>query len=230
MRYVAIVAGWVFAAVVLAVSGLALTDWEGLGQYRDGAIFLALVGLAPVFGWIAWRGERFATSKAATKVEGRSVASIATPPTRGWLSVFVSYGGPDLEVATELVTHLESRGVDVWFFPKSATAGELLSTAINSALFERDRVLVLCSRRSLLQPGVVDEIGKALARETKEGRSNILVPVLLDDYLRTEWKPTPAHLRDSVLLKTLVEIPPPRGETRFDEQSLETILRCLRST
>jgi hypothetical protein len=47
-------------------------------------------------------------------------------------------------------------------------------------------VLLLCSRHSLNQKGVLNEIQETLAREARDGGASYLLPIMLDDYVLKE--------------------------------------------
>lgn len=115
-------------------------------------------------------------------------------------SVFLSYGGPDERVAMALRADLAQRGVDTWWFPENAQWGERIHVEVRRNIQKYDRLLLLCSKRSLIRAGVLHEIEEALEREASEGGRAILLPVALDDVLATEWwRFSPSATGESVL-------------------------------
>jgi hypothetical protein len=102
-------------------------------------------------------------------------------------SVFLSYGAPDTEIAESLRQDLDREGVKTWWFPKNAQWGERLSHEISANVNKYDRLVILCSRRSLIRDGVLNELDKVLSRENREGGTPIIIPIMLDDVLESDW-------------------------------------------
>lgn len=113
-------------------------------------------------------------------------------------SVFVSYGGPDEDVAARIAHALTKKGVKTWFFPNDAVPGEKLHRTMFKGVNDHDRVLLVCSRASLSRPGVLNEIERALEREGREGGSTVLLPITLDKYVFSEWAPSRPDLAQQV--------------------------------
>lgn len=113
-------------------------------------------------------------------------------------SVFVSYGGPDEAVAARIVHALKKKGVRTWFFPEDAVAGEKLHRTMFNGVNGHDRMLLVCSRASLARPGVLNEIERALERESREGGTTVLLPVTLDRHVFSEWAPSRPDLAQQV--------------------------------
>ncbi len=112
----------------------------------------------------------------------------------GFFSVFISYGAPDEQIAAELYRILTHNGVTAFFFPQSASSGQRIHHVVHDAIWQMDRVLVLCSKHSLNRPGLLTELEYVLTREASEGGSELIVPVILDDYLFTSWLPHRTYL------------------------------------
>jgi hypothetical protein len=102
-------------------------------------------------------------------------AQVAMP----YFTCFVSYGGPDAEFARKLVKDLQSAGVQCWFYDQDATPGERTQTEIVEQRRKAERMIVLCSIRSLLQDGVLSEIDDQIREDPDK-----LIPVSLDDVWR----------------------------------------------
>ena len=102
-------------------------------------------------------------------------------------SVFLSYGGPDEEKAEALRTDLAKKGVNTWWFPSDAQWGEKIYHEISRNIKIYDRLLLLCSRRSLIRNGVLHELEAVFEREAEEGGKAILIPVALDEVLDGKW-------------------------------------------
>jgi hypothetical protein len=104
-------------------------------------------------------------------------------------STFISYGGPDEPFARKLYEALHRNGVTTFFFPESAVAGTRLDETMRKGVNEHDRVILVCSKASLVRPGVLNEIVETLAREARDGGQTYLVPVTLDDFVFKDWAP-----------------------------------------
>jgi hypothetical protein len=148
-------------------------------------------------------------------------------PERMPKTVFISYGGPDERFASRLNRALKSKGIQTWFFPDDAVAGEKLHRTMHEGVNKHDRVLLVCSRASLERRGVLNELERVFEREAREGGIEILLPVRIDDHVLQEWAPSRPDLavqvRDRVIADfgTLSEDP-----GMFDHQ-LSRLLRAL---
>ena len=103
--------------------------------------------------------------------------------------VFISYGAPDQAFASRLNETLAHRGVDTFLFSQHARPGEKLHRLMRDGVNGCDRVVLVCSEKSLDRAGVLNEIEEALQREAREGGESILIPITLDDYVFTDWAP-----------------------------------------
>jgi hypothetical protein len=61
-----------------------------------------------------------------------------------------------------------------------------------------DRVVLICSRNSLNRRGVENELEETLQREAREGGKSILIPVTIDDYVFSDWKPSNLALAQTI--------------------------------
>jgi uncharacterized protein YjbI with pentapeptide repeats len=104
-------------------------------------------------------------------------------------STFISYGGPDEAFARKLNDALKRSGVTTFFFKDDALPGEQLHGVMRRGVNEHDRVILICSKDSLLRPGVLFELKETLAREARDGGNEYLLPVRLDDYVFGGWNP-----------------------------------------
>jgi uncharacterized protein YjbI with pentapeptide repeats len=102
-------------------------------------------------------------------------------------STFISYGGPDEAFARRLYDALKARGVVTFFFPQTATVGARIGDEVFRGIQVHDRVLLICSRKSLDRSGVVNEIQETLDREARDGGATYLLPITLDDYVFNGW-------------------------------------------
>jgi hypothetical protein len=109
-------------------------------------------------------------------------------------STFISYGAPDEAFAQRLYAALKARGIVTFFFPQTARLGARIGDEVFRGIRGHDRVLLVCSRKSLDRPGVLNEIQETLDREARDGGSTYLLPIALDDYVFKGW-----HKRQPVL-------------------------------
>jgi len=141
-------------------------------------------------------------------------------------SVFISYGGPDEMFARKLYTALRDEGVEVFFFPESATPGQRLHRTMSDAVHNYDRILFICSRASLVRPGVLNELEQVLAREAREGGTELLMPVLIDDFVLREWSPERADLARQVRDRVAADFRSASSDVEF-RKPLERVLGAL---
>jgi hypothetical protein len=143
-----------------------------------------------------------------------------------YASVFISYGGPDEAFARKLYRALKDKGLEVFFFPESATPGEKLHRTMSQAVHDYDRVLLICSRSSMARLGVVNELEQVLSREAREGGTELLMPVLLDDFVLTEWAPERADLARQVRDRVAADFRKASIDSEFSKQ-LDRVLLAL---
>lgn len=113
-------------------------------------------------------------------------------------STFISYGSPDEIFARQLFEALHRSGVTTFFFPEHAVPGEKLHDMVRTKVNELDRILLVCSAVSLDRKGVANEIEETLTREARDGGAAYLIPIILDDYVFTTWKPSRAGTAQAV--------------------------------
>ncbi len=119
------------------------------------------------------------------------------------LTIFISYGGPDNAVAERLNNALEARGIETFLFVHDAKAGRPLHRVMHRGVNEHDFVVLICSKDSLVRPGVLNEIEESLKKSSRQGGRNILVPLAIDDFVYASWKPDrddlAVYVRDLVI-------------------------------
>jgi hypothetical protein len=109
-------------------------------------------------------------------------------------STFISYGGPDEPFARKLYEALHRNGVTTFFFPEHAVPGKKIGRTMREGVNKYDRVILICSERSLTRTGVLAEIEHTLSREDRDGGASYMIPVVIDDYLFSGWKPANADV------------------------------------
>lgn len=144
-------------------------------------------------------------------------------------SVFISYGGPDEAVVTEINSFLAGRGVETWFFPMNKLPGQKLHRMMHEGVNTHDRVLLVCSKTSLSRPGVLNEIERVLEREAGEGGSDVLIPLAIDDYLfSSEFKPKRPDIADQIKSRVAAVLPAPEVDRVGFEAELTRVLTALK--
>jgi uncharacterized protein YjbI with pentapeptide repeats len=113
-------------------------------------------------------------------------------------STFISYGNPDEPFARRLYEALHRNGVTTFFFPEHAVPGEKLHRTMRKGVNEHDRVILVCSKTSLDRKGVLNEIEETIAREARDGGASYLIPIRLDNYVFTGWKPSNTDVAQAV--------------------------------
>ena len=140
-------------------------------------------------------------------------------------TLFISYGGPDENVVKQINTKIKSKGVITYFFPDDAQPGHKLHRVMHDGVNSHDHVLLVCSKDSLTRPGVLNEIERVLEREAKEGGSEILIPVTLDEYVYSDWEPERSDVASQVRSRVITKIE--TTESNFD-QSIDKIVNALK--
>lgn len=125
----------------------------------------------------------------ALNVDADSLRPTTVDEEIAYQSVFISYGGPDEKFARLLYDRLRADGVEVFFFPETAVPGDKLHRTMSEGVRDYDRVLLICSKDSLVRPGVLNEMEQVLVREGSEGGSDIFIPVNIDSYIYDGWTP-----------------------------------------
>ncbi len=118
-------------------------------------------------------------------------------------STFISYGGPDEEMATRIYHSLNAAGVRTYLFKKHAIFGRSLSHTMRSGVRDFDRIILLCSENSLTRPGVQNEIELSLQREAAEGGKMLLVPIALDRFVFDDWSPQNPDHKEAIMRRVI---------------------------
>lgn len=139
-------------------------------------------------------------------------------------STFISYGRPDQKFAERLNTDLLKNGVTTFFFPMNAQFGEKLHSTMRR-VDQYDRIILICSKRSLDRNGVQYELEKTIDREARDGGQSYLIPIALDDFIFDDWKPEKQWLRDEILNRVVADF---RDRDRYEVQ-FARLLQALKN-
>lgn len=142
-------------------------------------------------------------------------------------SVFISYGGPDETIATAVNKYLVSSSVKTWFFPVDALPGQKLHRVMSDGVSNHDRVLLICSQASLSRSGVMNELERVLEREAREGGAEILIPLTIDDFVFSDWKPTRSDIADQIRSRVIATVPNSIGSKEFSD-AMNKVLATLK--
>ena len=96
-----------------------------------------------------------------------------------YCSCFVAYGEPDKVFAERLKKDFMAKGISCWVYSLDSTPGVRTWHEISQKRREAEKMIVLCSAKSLIREGVLKEI-----EEQKDENPDKLVPISLDD----TWK------------------------------------------
>jgi len=94
-----------------------------------------------------------------------------------YYSAFMAYGEPDREYAERLVNDLRARGVPCWFYPTDYTPGKRTWLEIGNVRREAEKIIVLCSVRSLIPDGLLKELEDQINENPDK-----MIPVSLDPW------------------------------------------------
>lgn len=138
-------------------------------------------------------------------------------------STFISYGGPDEEFAKKINADLRRNGVRTFYFPMDAVFGEKLYSTMRR-VEDYDRIILVCSERSLDRSGVKYEVEKTLEREARDGGESYLIPISLDKYLFDGWDPARKELKQEITNRVVADF---SDSSDYDRQFLR-LLYALR--
>ncbi len=104
---------------------------------------------------------------------------------------FISFSESDDLFAQRLYNDLQGEGVRCWRWKEDATIGRPLMKEIDEAIRVYDKLIVICSEKSLNSPAVIREIERALQKEDSHRRTgndpDVLVPIRIDDFVLQRW-------------------------------------------
>jgi hypothetical protein len=106
-------------------------------------------------------------------------------------SCFISYGEPDKEFAEELAKILKEKGVSAWIYSMDYTVGDRTWKEITSRRREADKMIIICSMKSLIRDGVKKEI-----EEQIDENPDKIIPISLDNDWKHEGFPIKRGNRD----------------------------------
>lgn len=105
--------------------------------------------------------------------------------TKSYFSCFISYAHADDDFASRLHSDLQSRGISCWKDKIDLKGGEYWQPQINDAIRTKDKVVLICSEKSLARPQVVREIMEAINLQKVDSHLK-LYPIRIDDHIFSE--------------------------------------------
>jgi len=104
---------------------------------------------------------------------------------------FLCHGQPDEAFASRLVDDLRERGIQCWFYPIDSTIGESSWREITKKRRESDKMIVLCSCKSLIRDRVLKEIEEQIDEDPEK-----IIPISLDNVWKEKGFPVKRGDRD----------------------------------
>lgn len=147
-----------------------------------------------------------------------------------WGSAFISYGGPDAAIAEAIESELSADGITTWLFSKDAVPGEKLHRTMADGVNQHDRVILLCSKHSLVRPGVLNEIERVLEKEARMGGSDVLIPLTIDDFVFQDWQPVRKDIAEQVRSRVIARLPDFTAEPAEFRKTIANVKKALKLT
>ena len=137
-------------------------------------------------------------------------------------TIFISYGNPDLEFVEFLRNWLSRRGVVCWSWNIDHTIGADTWKEIVKFRQQSERVLILCSLKSLIRPAVKKEIEDQINEDESK-----IIPLSLDkDWLNPnfEVRTQTRNIKEYILSKNYADF---TDKTKYAD-SLQKLLNTLK--
>lgn len=140
-------------------------------------------------------------------------------------SYFISHSVKDQRFCDRLNRDLQAQGLRTWYFPEDAKRGQKIFAEIVTRVKMFDRVIVVCSKHSLENPTVLNEIGDSLRHEREE-HARALFPIRLDNYMLREWE---HPQKATVIGKVVADFRGWNRVTNKYEEAFKTLLAAVGS-
>jgi len=135
---------------------------------------------------------------------------------------FVCYGTPNKKFAEKLVNDLRKLGVPCWLYSMDYTPGKWTWREITQKRREADKMIVICSAKSLIRDGVLKEIEEQIDENPEK-----IIPISLDDIWKQEGfqvKRGGRDLKPFLLEKNYVDF---SDKSKYQD-SLRKLLKALK--
>jgi hypothetical protein len=153
-----------------------------------------------------------------------NISEMRMNPLNQFNSCFISYSTRDAPFVENLHSKLQNAGVRCWFAPNDLKIGDRFRQRIENEIRLHDKLLLVLSANSILSPWVEEEVESAIEKE-KRTKSQVLLPIRIDDAVNRSRKAWAASLRR---MRQIGDFTNYVDESRFDA-SFERLLNGLRS-
>lgn len=143
-------------------------------------------------------------------------------------STFISYGGPDKEFARALSHALKLEGVKTYFYEDDQVPGEKLHRVMRDTLEKHDKVILVCSERSLSRSGILNELENTLSKEGRLGGEEILIPISIDDFVYDKWSPNNPNIARAIKDRSICSFEHVPLDEIASSESFRKLLKALR--
>jgi hypothetical protein len=99
-----------------------------------------------------------------------------------YATCFISYAAADISFANKLFRDLTKHNVTCWLDKSELRGGESWEEQIGRAIDQNEKLILICSQRSVYRPNVVKEIMRALDAERTTGTQK-LFPIRIDNHV-----------------------------------------------
>lgn len=114
-------------------------------------------------------------------------------PNVAYYSCFISYSSRDQAFADQLYQDLVKTGVGCWYAPADMAIGAQVRQAIDNAISDSDKLLLILSANSIASAWVEAEAEAAFDKETRDRL--LMFPIRLDDTVMRTGTAWAAHIR-----------------------------------
>ncbi|MDD5451314.1 MAG: toll/interleukin-1 receptor domain-containing protein [Desulfovibrionales bacterium] len=113
-----------------------------------------------------------------------------------YYSCFISYSSRDESFAEKLYLDLQKRGVRCWYAPHDMKIGDRILDSIYAAIRQREKLLLILSKKSVTSEWVRDEVERAFAEERDRG-DTVVFPVQIDEEVLNSDMPWARKIREN---------------------------------
>lgn len=99
-----------------------------------------------------------------------------------YYSCFISHARADGDFSEQLYRDLQANGISCWHYRHDMRGGREWRRQISDAIKKHEKLILVCSRKSIYRKNVVDEILDAIDEERRTGEKK-LFPIRLDDHI-----------------------------------------------
>ena len=101
---------------------------------------------------------------------------------------------------------------------------------MSNGVNQYERVLLICSEKSLDRNGVLNELQETIDREAVEGASSRLIPVALDDKVFSDWAPGRPQLERAVKSRVIADFRGVWEDEALFEKAIDRLIAAIQRT